>query len=127
MKFSVNDFIIKAATMACLKVPESNAIFEKDQIKYYHDVDLNFAVEIEDGLITPIIKKAHIKTLSQISQESKNLIDKAKSMKLQLDEFQGGTFTISNLGNFGVESFTSIINPPQSCILAISKTSSKAI
>ncbi|TKR69711.1 hypothetical protein L596_021831 [Steinernema carpocapsae] len=120
VKISVNDFVIKAAALACLRVPEANSFFMDSFIRQNHNVDMSIAVSTDAGLITPIIFNAHSKGLSTISAEVSTLAAKAREGKLQPHEFQGGTFTISNLGMFGsVENFSAIINPPQSCILAV--------
>ena len=118
-KLSVNDFIIKAVALALRKVPACNASFAGDRILRYREVDISVAVAIEGGLITPIVRQADRKTLSVISAEMKELAAKAKAGKLQPHEFQGGGFTISNLGMYGISEFAAIINPPQACILAV--------
>ncbi|XP_068456927.1 dihydrolipoyllysine-residue acetyltransferase component of pyruvate dehydrogenase complex, mitochondrial isoform X2 [Clinocottus analis] len=119
IKISVNDFIIKASALACLKVPECNSSWMDTVIRQNHVVDLSVAVSTANGLITPIVFNAHIKGLAAISSDVSALAAKAREGKLQPHEFQGGTFTISNLGMFGVKNFSAIINPPQSCILAV--------
>lgn len=121
-KLSVNDFIIKAASLACKAVPEVNSQWLGDKVRRFEDVDVSFAVAIDSGLITPIVASADSKSLSQISQDTKDLITRAKAGKLKPEEYVGGTFTISNLGMFGVKQFTAIINPPQACILAVGST-----
>jgi pyruvate dehydrogenase E2 component (dihydrolipoamide acetyltransferase) len=118
-RVSVNDLIIKATAGALRRVPEANSSWADDGIRYYNDVDISVAVAIEGGLITPIVKSADIKTLSEISSEMKDLAKRAREGKLMPEEYQGGSISISNLGMFGVEQFNAIINPPQSCILAI--------
>jgi pyruvate dehydrogenase E2 component (dihydrolipoamide acetyltransferase) len=118
-KISVNDFVIKAAALALRKVPAVNASWSEDAVLRWNRVDISVAVALEDGLITPIIRNADQKGLAQISAEMKDLAARAKANKLKLEEFQGGTFSISNLGMFGVSEFTAVINPPQSCILAV--------
>jgi pyruvate dehydrogenase E2 component (dihydrolipoamide acetyltransferase) len=118
-KISVNDFVIKAAALALRKVPAVNASWSEDAVLRWTNVDISVAVALEDGLITPIIRNADQKGLAQISAEMKDLAARAKANKLKLEEFQGGTFSISNLGMFGVSEFTAVINPPQSCILAV--------
>ena len=124
-KISVNDLIIKATAMALHKVPEANSAWSEEATIIYNNVDIAMAVAIEDGLITPIIKNANQKSIIQISQEAKILVKKARDGKLQPEEFQGGTFSISNLGMFGIDNFSAIINPPQSCILAVSRAVEK--
>jgi pyruvate dehydrogenase E2 component (dihydrolipoamide acetyltransferase) len=118
-KISVNDFVIKAAALALRKVPAVNASWSEDAVLRWDRVDVSVAVALQDGLITPIIRNADQKGLAQISAEMKDLAARAKANKLKLEEFQGGTFSISNLGMFGVSEFTAVINPPQSCILAV--------
>lgn len=119
IKLSVNDFIIKASALACLKVPECNSSWLDTVIRQNHVVDVSVAVSTASGLITPIVFNAHTKGLATISSDVSALAAKARDGKLQPHEFQGGTFTISNLGMFGVKNFSAIINPPQSCILAV--------
>uniref|UniRef100_A0A8P4GPN5 Acetyltransferase component of pyruvate dehydrogenase complex n=1 Tax=Dicentrarchus labrax TaxID=13489 RepID=A0A8P4GPN5_DICLA len=119
IKLSVNDFIIKASALACLKVPECNSSWMDTVIRQNHVVDLSVAVSTASGLITPIVFNAHTKGLAAISSDVSALAAKAREGKLQPHEFQGGTFTISNLGMFGVKNFSAIINPPQACILAV--------
>lgn len=119
IKLSVNDFIIKASALSCLKVPDTNSSWLDTVIRQYQSVDISVAVATENGLITPIVTKADSKGLAAISQDIKSLATKAKEGKLQPHEYQGGTFTISNLGMFGVKNFCAIINPPQACILAV--------
>ncbi|KAK4687086.1 pyruvate dehydrogenase E2 component (dihydrolipoamide acetyltransferase), partial [Tremellales sp. Uapishka_1] len=124
-KLSVNDFIVKASALALAEVPEANSAWLGDVIRQYKKADICVAVATPSGLITPIIKDAGAKGLATISSETKSLAARARDGKLKPDEYQGGTFTISNLGMFGVDNFTAIINPPQSCILAIGTTSTK--
>uniref|UniRef100_A0A8C1XE51 Acetyltransferase component of pyruvate dehydrogenase complex n=1 Tax=Cyprinus carpio TaxID=7962 RepID=A0A8C1XE51_CYPCA len=119
LKLSVNDFIIKASALACLKVPEANSSWMDTVIRQNHVVDVNVAVSTPVGLITPIVFNAHIKGLATISKDVATLAAKAREGKLQPHEFQGGTFTISNLGMYGIKHFSAIINPPQACILAV--------
>nr|CAD7194270.1 unnamed protein product [Timema douglasi] len=126
-KLSINDFIIKAAAMACLQVPEANSSWMDTFIRQYSSVDISVAVSTDNGLITPIVFNADTKGLLSISNDVKSLAVKAREGKLQPNEFQGGTFTISNLGMFGVKHFSAIINPPQSCILAIGGTEDRLI
>ena len=118
-KLSVNDFVIKAVAIALRKVPNANAAWGGDKIYVYKDIDVSVAVAIEGGLITPIIRKADGKGLSTISNEMKDLAARAKEGKLKPEEFQGGGFSISNLGMFGIKDFAAVINPPQACILAV--------
>jgi pyruvate dehydrogenase E2 component (dihydrolipoamide acetyltransferase) len=118
-KLSVNDFVVKAVAVALKRVPGCNVAYTEDAILRFKRVDISIAVAIEGGLITPIIKDAGSKGLAAISEDAKALAAKARDGKLQPEEFQGGTFTISNLGMFGVKSFNSIINPPQGGILSV--------
>ncbi|MFN8006491.1 MAG: dihydrolipoamide acetyltransferase family protein [Terriglobia bacterium] len=126
-KLSVNDFVLKA-TVECLKrVPQVNASFTDNGILQYAQVHLGFAVSLEDGLITPVIRNAETKQLRQLSLEARELIEKARTKKLKPAEYQGGTFTISNLGASGIESFHAIINPPQAAILAVGSIVKKPV
>jgi pyruvate dehydrogenase E2 component (dihydrolipoamide acetyltransferase) len=127
VKLSLNDFVLKAAAEAVRRVPAVNASFEGDSIRQFPDVQLAFAVAIADGLITPIIKEAQNKSLLQIGAEAKALAVKAKAGKLKPDEFQGGTFTVSNLGMLGIDRFSAIINPPQAAILAVGNIVKKPV
>lgn len=126
-KISVNDMIIKAVAMSLQKVPEANSSWSDDAILIYNNVDISVAVAIDGGLITPIVKNADQKTIQTISNETKQLVKKAKDGKLQPEEFQGGSFSISNLGMFGIDNFAAIVNPPQSCILAVARAVEKPI
>uniref|UniRef100_A0A158R4L7 Acetyltransferase component of pyruvate dehydrogenase complex n=1 Tax=Syphacia muris TaxID=451379 RepID=A0A158R4L7_9BILA len=127
-KISINDFIIKASALACLRVPEANSFFMDSFIRQNLNVDVSVAVSTDAGLITPIIFNAHSKGVATISKEVKELAAKARAGKLQPQEFQGGTFTVSNLGMFGsIDKFAAIINPPQSCILAIGGAQKKVV
>jgi pyruvate dehydrogenase E2 component (dihydrolipoamide acetyltransferase) len=126
-KVSVNDLIIKATAMALKKVPEANSSWTDDAILLYNNIDISMAVAIDGGLITPIIKNADQKTIQAISKESKELAKKARDGKLQPEEFQGGSFSISNLGMFGIDNFAAIVNPPQSCILAVARAVEKPV
>jgi pyruvate dehydrogenase E2 component (dihydrolipoamide acetyltransferase) len=126
-KISVNDLIIKATAMALKKVPEANSAWSDDAILIYNNIDISMAVAIDGGLITPIIKNADQKTVQIISAETKQLAKKARDGKLQPEEFQGGSFSISNLGMFGIDNFAAIVNPPQSCILAVARAVEKPV
>ncbi len=126
-KITVNDFILKASVAAAAKVPKVNASFDEDAIVQYEDVDLAIAVAIEDGLITPVIRAAQSKSLLEISEAVKDLAHRARNKRMKPEEFQGGTFTVSNLGGYGIDSFSAIINPPQSFILAIGAVSKQAV
>ena len=118
-KFTINDFILKATAVAAAHVPKANASFAGDTIVQYGSVQLACAVAIDDGLVTPVIRDAQTKTLSQISAEVKDLAAKARSKKLKPEQYQGGTITVSNLGSYGVDQFFAIINPPQSLIVSV--------
>jgi pyruvate dehydrogenase E2 component (dihydrolipoamide acetyltransferase) len=120
-KITVNDLVLKAAVMAAVKVPRVNASFDDDAIVQYADVDLGVAVAIEDGLLTPVIRAAQDKSLREISALAKDLAHRARNKRMKPEEFQGGTFTVSNLGGMGIDSFSAVINPPQGFILAIGK------
>ncbi len=126
-KISFNDFVLKACAVALRQHPVVNSSWLNDKIRYNKEVNVGVAVAVEDGLLVPVIRYADIKTLSQINSEVKVLAEKAKVKKLQPEEMQGNTFTISNLGMFGIEEFTAIINPPDSCILAIGAIMEKPI
>ena len=119
-KLSVNDLVIKATAVTLRRFPNVNAMWTEDAILQLHDVDISVAVSIPDGLITPIVKGADIKGLAAISNEMKDLAARAKTGKLKPEEFQGGGFSISNMGMYGVRDFAAIINPPQAGILAVS-------
>ncbi len=120
-KITVNDFVLKAAVQAAVKVPRANASFDGDAVVQYADVDLGIAVAIEDGLLTPVIRAAQNKSLREISEQVKDLASRARNKRMKPEEFQGGTFTVSNLGGMGIDSFSAVINPPQGFILAIGK------
>ena len=120
-KITVNDFVLKAAVMAAVKVPKVNASFDNDAIVQYADVDLGIAVAIEDGLLTPVIRAAQDKSLREINELAKDLANRARNKRMKPEEFQGGSFTVSNLGGMGIDSFSAIINPPQGFILAVGK------
>ncbi|KOX79834.1 hypothetical protein WN51_11445 [Melipona quadrifasciata] len=127
IKLSVNDIIIKGMAMACKKVPEGNSAWLGEIIRQYNNVDVSVAVSTESGLITPIVFSADTKGIVQISKDIKALATKAREGKLQPQEFQGGTITLSNLGMFGIKNFSAIINPPQSIILAVGTTETRLI
>ncbi len=126
-KISVNDFIIRAIALAMRKVPGVNTSWTEAAIQQYDDIDVSVAVATEDGLITPIIRSADQKGLAKISIEMKDLALRARDNKLMPEEFQGGGFTVSNLGMYGAKEFTSIINPPQSCILSVGAGEQRAV
>src|SRR6266513_1054180 len=120
-KITVNDFVLKAAVQAAVKVPRVNASFDGDAIVQYADVDLGIAVAIEEGLLTPIIRAAQTKSLRDINELAKDLAHRARNKRMKPEEFQGGTFTVSNLGAMGIDSFSAVINPPQGFILAVGR------
>jgi pyruvate dehydrogenase E2 component (dihydrolipoamide acetyltransferase) len=120
-KITVNDFVLKAAVQAAIKVPRVNASFDGDAIVQYADVDLGIAVAIEEGLLTPVIRAAQNKSLREISEFAKDLAHRARNKRMKPEEFQGGTFTVSNLGGMGIDSFSAVINPPQGFILTVGK------
>jgi pyruvate dehydrogenase E2 component (dihydrolipoamide acetyltransferase) len=126
-KLSVNDLVIKACAIALRRHPQVNSTYTDDAIIQYHDVDISIAVAIPDGLITPIIRQADGLGLAAISNKMKDLGARAKAGKLKPDEFQGGGFSISNLGMFGIAEFSAIINPPQSAILAVGAGTKRAV
>jgi pyruvate dehydrogenase E2 component (dihydrolipoamide acetyltransferase) len=119
VKVSVNDLVIKACAVALKRVPEANASYTPEGIAMHHHADIAMAVAVPGGLITPIIRAAETKGLAQIAREAKDLAERARTKKLKPEEFQGGTFSVSNLGMFGIKSFASIINEPQGCILSV--------
>jgi pyruvate dehydrogenase E2 component (dihydrolipoamide acetyltransferase) len=119
IKLSVNDFVIKAHALALARVPEANMTWTEEAMLRHESVDVGVAVAIPDGLITPIIRQAHLKSVSVISQEMKDFVKRAKDKRLKPEEYQGGSTSISNLGMYGIHQFAAIINPPQSTILAV--------
>ncbi|HEX9046549.1 MAG TPA: dihydrolipoamide acetyltransferase family protein [Verrucomicrobiae bacterium] len=118
-KFTVNDFILKAVVAAAAKVPRVNASFAADAVIEYADIHLSVAVAIEDGLVTPVVRRAQTKSLREISEAVKDLATRARTKKLKPEDYQGGTLTVSNLGSYGIESFSAVINPPQAVIVAV--------
>jgi pyruvate dehydrogenase E2 component (dihydrolipoamide acetyltransferase) len=126
-KITVNDFVLKASVEAAVRVPRANASFDVDAIVQYSDVNLAIAVAIEDGLVTPVIQAAQVKSLREISEAVKDLAHRARSKRMKPEEFQGGTFTVSNLGSYGIDNFFAIINPPQGFILSVGAIVKKAV
>jgi pyruvate dehydrogenase E2 component (dihydrolipoamide acetyltransferase) len=126
-KITVNDFVLKASVEAAVRVPKANASFDVDAIVQYSDVNLAIAVAIEDGLVTPVIRAAQSKSLREISEAVKDLAHRARNKRMKPEEFQGGTFTVSNLGSYGIDNFSAIINPPQGFILSIGAIVKKAV
>ncbi len=127
IKVSVNDLVIKAAALALKQVPEANASFTPEGIALHRHADISMAVAVDGGLITPIIRRAEQKGLAEIALEAKDLAERARTRKLKPEEFQGGTFSISNLGMFGIRQFGSIINPPQGAILSVGAGEARAV
>ncbi|UVW84500.1 pyruvate dehydrogenase complex dihydrolipoamide acetyltransferase [Wolbachia endosymbiont of Aedes albopictus] len=126
-KVTINDLIIKAVAFSMKKFPDINSSWIDNKILKYSNADISIAVALEDGLITPIVKNADKKGILSISKEVKDLVSRARSGKLRPEEFQGGGFTISNLGMFGIKAFSAIINPPQSCIMAVGASKKQPI
>lgn len=126
-KISVNDFVIKAVATAMKSVPEANCMWDGDSVIYFDQVDVSVAVAVDDGLITPVVKNAGNSGLATISNIAKDLVTGARDGKLKPADYQGGTFTISNLGMFGIDNFTSIINPPQNGILSVGAGQQKPV
>jgi pyruvate dehydrogenase E2 component (dihydrolipoamide acetyltransferase) len=126
-KLSVNDFMIKAYALALKAVPKANASWSDEGIKQYKTADISVAVSIPNGLVTPIIRQAEWKTLTQISAEMKELAGRAKANKLKPEDYTGGSASLSNLGMFGIKSFSAIINPPQATILAVGAGEQRAV
>jgi pyruvate dehydrogenase E2 component (dihydrolipoamide acetyltransferase) len=126
-KFTVNDFVLKAVIAAAVKVPAINASFAGDAIIQYGNVNLSVAVAVEEGLVTPVIREAQKKSLREISEAVKDLAGRARNKKLKPEEYQGGTITVSNLGAYGIESFSAIINPPQAAILSVGAVVKKPV
>jgi pyruvate dehydrogenase E2 component (dihydrolipoamide acetyltransferase) len=127
LKISVNDIIIKVVASALVQHPAVNASFQDKFIRYYEHADIGVAVAIEDGLITPVIRSADQKSLSQIASEVRELAERARSRKLKPEEYTGATFSISNLGMFGIDEFTAVINPPEGGILAVGAMTAKPV
>jgi pyruvate dehydrogenase E2 component (dihydrolipoamide acetyltransferase) len=126
-KVSVNDIIVKVAAMASLKHPFVNSSYQDKTIRFYEDADVGVAVAIDEGLITPVVRGANRKGIAEISKEIKEMAGRARDKKLQPEEYTGATFSISNLGMFGIEQFTAIINPPEAAIFAIGSAAPKAV
>ncbi len=118
-KVSINDFVIKVAAVALMQHPAVNASFQDKSVRYYERADIGVAVALENGLITPVVRGANAKSVGQISREVKELAERARNRKLTPEEYTGATFSVSNLGMFGITEFTALINPPEACILAV--------
>jgi pyruvate dehydrogenase E2 component (dihydrolipoyllysine-residue acetyltransferase) len=127
LKLSINDVIIKVAAAALVAHPQVNASFQDKTIRYYERADVGVAVAIEDGLITPVIRSADQKSLSEIASEVRDLADRARKRKLKPEEYTGASFSISNLGMFGIDEFTAVINPPEGAILAVGAMTPKPV
>src|SRR5215208_1686178 len=127
LKISINDIIIKVVAAALIQHPEVNASFQEKFVRYYEHADIGVAVAIEDGLITPVVRSADQKSLSQIAAEVRELAGRARSRKLKPEEYTGASFSISNLGMFGIDEFTAVINPPEGAILAVGAMTAKPV
>ena len=127
LKISVNDIIIKVAAAALIAHPQVNASFQDKNVRYYERADVGVAVAIEDGLITPVVRSADQKSLSEIAQEVRDLAERARKRRLKPEEYTGASFSISNLGMFGIDEFTAVINPPEGAILAVGAMSAKPV
>jgi len=127
LKISVNDIIIKVAAAALIAHPQVNASFQDKNVRYYERADVGVAVAIEEGLITPVVRSADQKSLSEIAQEVRDLAERARKRKLKPEEYTGASFSISNLGMFGIDEFTAVINPPEGAILAVGAMSAKPV
>ncbi|HEY0367256.1 MAG TPA: pyruvate dehydrogenase complex dihydrolipoamide acetyltransferase [Pyrinomonadaceae bacterium] len=127
LKISINDIIIKVAAAALVQHPQVNASFQEKLVRYYEQADIGVAVAIEDGLITPVVRAANQKSLSQIAAEVRELAERARSKRLKPEEYTGATFSISNLGMFGIDEFTAVINPPEGAILAVGAATAKPV
>src|SRR5829696_7901068 len=127
LKISINDIIIKVAAAALIQHPEVNASFQEKCVRYYEHADIGVAVAIEDGLITPVIRSADQKSLSEIAAEVRELAGRARTRKLKPEEYTGASFSISNLGMFGIDEFTAVINPPEGAILAVGAMTAKPV
>src|SRR5207253_5511260 len=127
LKLSLNDIIIKVAAAALIQHPEVNASFQDKTIRYYEHADIGVAVATENGLITPSVRAAELKSLTEIATEVRELAGRARARKLKPEEYTGATFSISNLGMFGIEEFTAVINPPEGAILAVGAMARKPV
>jgi pyruvate dehydrogenase E2 component (dihydrolipoamide acetyltransferase) len=127
LKLSINDLIIKVAAVSLIQHPQVNASFQDKTIRYYEHADIGVAVATENGLITPIVRAADAKSLNDIATEVRELAERARARKLKPEEYLGATFSVSNLGMFGIEEFTAVINPPEGAILAVGAMTPKAV
>ena len=126
-KISVNDIIVKVAAMSLMKHSFVNASYQDKTIRFYEQADIGVAVAVDEGLITPVVRGANLKGFAQIASEVKELAGRARERKLQPEEYTGATFSISNLGMFGIKEFTAIINPPEAAILAVGSATPTAV
>ncbi|MER3426531.1 MAG: pyruvate dehydrogenase complex dihydrolipoamide acetyltransferase [Pyrinomonas sp.] len=127
LKISVNDIIVKVAAVALMQHPQVNASFQDKAIRYYKQADIGVAVALDDGLITPVVRAANLKSIGAISREIRELAERARARKLRPEEYTGATFSVSNLGMFGIDEFTAIINPPEAAILAVGAVTAKPV
>jgi pyruvate dehydrogenase E2 component (dihydrolipoamide acetyltransferase) len=127
LKISLNDLIIKVAAAALIQHPQVNASFQERAVRYYEQADIGVAVAIEDGLITPVVRAADRKSISEIAHEVRELAERARARRLRPEEYMGATFSISNLGMFGIDEFTAVINPPEAAILAVGAMTPKPV
>jgi pyruvate dehydrogenase E2 component (dihydrolipoamide acetyltransferase) len=127
LKLSINDLVIKVAAVSLIQHPQVNASFQDKTIRFYEHADIGVAVATENGLITPIVRSADVKSLTDIATEVRELAERARGRKLKPEEYLGATFSISNLGMFGIEEFTAVINPPEGAILAVGAMAPKAV
>ena len=127
IKLSINDIIIKVAAVALIQHPHVNASFQDKTIRYYEHADIGVAVATENGLITPVVRAAELKSLLDIASEVRELAERARARKLKPEEYTGATFSISNLGMFGIDEFTAVINPPEGAILAVGAMAPKPV
>jgi len=126
-KVSLNDLIIKVAAVALMQHPAVNASFQEKTLRFYERADIGVAVAVEDGLITPVVRSANTKSVGQIGREVRELAERARSRKLKPEEYTGATFSVSNLGMFGIDEFTAVINPPEAAILAVGTVTPKPV
>ncbi|MBY0463019.1 MAG: pyruvate dehydrogenase complex dihydrolipoamide acetyltransferase [Alphaproteobacteria bacterium] len=126
-KLSVNDFVIRACALALKEVPEANVTWHETYVRQYNNSDISVAVAVDGGLVTPVIRASEQKSVIELSAEMKSLATRARAGKLMPEEYQGGSFSLSNLGMYGVKSFSAIINPPQACILAVGAGEERAV
>ncbi|HEV2763374.1 MAG TPA: dihydrolipoamide acetyltransferase family protein, partial [Pyrinomonadaceae bacterium] len=127
LKVSLNDIIIKVVAVSLMQHPAVNASFHEKAIRHYERADIGVAVAVEDGLITPVVRSANTKTVGQISREVRELAERARSRRLKPEEYTGATFSVSNLGMFGIDEFTAVINPPEAAILAVGAAAPKPV